>query len=279
MWKYKFNNMSNIQKTGESIMNNINFFEPSLHGCMITMTGGGKTTLGSKIFSNLEHRAIFVDFQSEKIFDDNTFIRTADRLGDAFAITDKVVLRTIDTNEISDMVRWIFTAKKMKPKFAETDIYLFFDEIQKYSTIPIIEDVFQMGRKWNVHGIFMVRDIQEMKNLRIISQCDEMIFLKMNDIGLRKMMQNYGIKIPPIVLKHINSGKRNEKDKLISDFNSTLYDKFSWMLFDKDGEFVGEFNPFDGEIENVENKKPENGEISNEISNPKSQESNEAADN
>ena len=68
-----------------------------------------------------------------------------------------------------------------------------------------------MGRRWNVHGMFLVRDIQEMKNLRIISQCDEMIFLKMNDVGLLKMSQNYGIKIPPKVLDHINSGERNEQ--------------------------------------------------------------------
>lgn len=259
-------------------MKSINSFEPNLHACLITMTGGGKTTLGKKIFENLEHRAIFVDYASEPMFDENTFVKTADRVGEAFAVTDKVVLRTKDVDEISSMVDWVFTAKRMKPAFAETDVFIFFDEIQKYSTIPIIEDVFQLGRRWKIHGVFMVRNIQEMRNLQIVAQCDEMIFLKMNDIGQRTMMKNYGIKIPPRVIEHINSGKRNENDKLISDFNSVLYDKFSWILFDKEGNFVGEFNPFNGDLKNVENNKPHNRENNDEGKNPESQEGSEKTD-
>lgn len=252
-------------------MRNINFFEPNLHACIITMTGGGKTTLGEKIFSNLEHRAIFIDFQYEEVFEKyrpkrspGAFITDVNLLDEAMHSDSKVVFRTKNISQITTMVDYIFESKFKIKAFAETPIYLFFDEIQKYSQIQIIEDVFNMGRRWNVHGVFMVRQIQEMKNLRIVSECDEMIFLKLNDIGQRTLRNNYGIKIPPEILTKINSGERNEKDKLVSNFNSVLYDKFSWMLFDKDGEFIGEFNAANGEIKNVENSESQDKKVNDE---------------
>ena len=244
-------------------MNNINFFIPKYHAALITMTGGGKTTLASKIFSNIPDRAIYVDYQDERILDVHPWITSTDKLGEAMRKVKKFVLRTNDVNEILAMVHYIFEQKREHPAFADQDVYLFFDEIQKYSQNQVIEDVFNMGRRWKIHGFAICRQIQEMKNLRIISEADEIIFLKLNDIGLSTLQNNYKIKIPPIVLDKINSGDRGEDGKLVSNYNSVLYDGFTWMLFDKNGDFIGEYNKnTKEEIENVDDNRSSDEKMS-----------------
>lgn len=239
-------------------MDSIYDFIPPLHLGIVSQTGSGKTYMAAKMFANIPHRSIFFNYGMEGYF--KKFPESVNYEETIYAMkqTNKVALNTENVNEIIKVITHIWKLKKENPKFAQQDIYFFFDEIQKYSQTQILTDVFNRGRRWHIHGVAICRQIQEMKNLRIISECPHMIFFRMNDVGLSTLQHNYHIKIPSVVLAYINAGEY-EGVEFKSHYFCTLYDMITWFIYNKNGELVKKYTPVG--IEDIEGEIDNEGEV------------------
>lgn len=251
----EFNKTSSAQRDLKKSLS-IHEFIPPLHMGIISQTGGGKTVIGSEIFKQLPNRAIFFNYGLENYFKDVIEIQSINDLPRAMKKYRKVVVNIDDMKAIEDSVLYIWNLKKNDKWIKQNEnIYLFFDECQMYSTLQFMTDVFNRGRRWHIHGIAMCREIQEMKNLRIISQCKHMIFLSVNDVGLNALRKNYSIKIPDSVLGYINRGSYKDGEFIFdSEYYSDLYDGMKHFIFDKNGEYVTTIDAIKVD-DNVDNKE------------------------
>lgn len=226
-------------------MDSIYEFTPPIHMAIISMTGAGKSWLASRIFDNTSFRSVYFNYSLTPYFKKYFEVSNEKDFVKAMELSRKVVVNSTDVNLIERITKYLWELKKSNNKFAIEDIYLWYDECQKYSQAEFMTDVFNLGRPWKIHGIAICRQIQEMKNLRIISECQHMVFLHMNDVGLSTLQNNYRIKVPDFVLHYVNKGEYEGIDYK-SDFYSALYDSITWFIYDKKGQFVTKYNVLKG---------------------------------
>ena len=206
---------------------------PKMHMAIIGETGGGKSYLAQSWGTHPGRNSIYFDYCGK--ISESKYAVYADSAEELALGMQKFTQISFITDDKATLVQALeFTWDSLYHLNMQEPCYIMLDEVQFYSDEEVVENIFHLGRKYNIYGVLVSRNLQDTVHRRagVISQCtDIMIIGGLTDVGEKRLRDNYSVAITDDVKAHINAWHWKDEQR-VSDHNSAYWDGMQWDLYD-----------------------------------------------
>lgn len=213
---------------------------PKTHMAVFSITRGGKSYFVQKYLDVPFRRGIHYDYLGKP--SDSQLKYYAETSEEAIAYMEELntfSLTTDNLGEIIDHIKIVYPL--LRDMNYNEPVFMAFDEIQYYSDDETLDMIFHTGKKYNIVGIAIARNLQDIqkRSVSVISQCDDIVLCGgITDITRTKMKNNYSIDVPDHVFEWVNQTSLTE-DKYggimrESKHNYAWFDRRKWDLYGPD---------------------------------------------
>lgn len=182
---------------------------PTMHMAVVGITGGGKSHfIGSWLHQR--EKGIHFDLNGlPKLNQCQYYVSDMEQYLQALQRCSHYAV-CIDQSNLENMLDMIRITWEIYRNNVCPPIYMCFDEVENYSDQPVINEIFHMGRKHNVFGIAITRNLQEVqrRNRSIISQCTDIVICGgISDVAIVSL-ESYKIKVPEDDLEYVRESEQ-----------------------------------------------------------------------